>query len=345
MVKKIEIPDCTRNQVIGLWKGDQSLNHISKILQLPKSTVQYIIARWKKYGTTKNCSRTGRPRKVQPREMRCLKRTLRKNRWTSLRSITSEFNTTIQKKLSCKTVRRRIADLGFKSYVPAKKPLISERNRRKRLLFYNSYRQFSISDWSRVIWSDESRFNLFHSDGRERVWRCQNERYNQDCIRKTIQGNGGSVLIWACFYKTTLGPCFILDKTVNSTTYIDEVLTPFYARFYVPSLERGQQLLFQQDNAPSHTSKQTKRWMEQKQIQQLSWPPQSPDLNLIEHLWDVLQRQINSRSLLPKTLSELKVALVEEWRAIPGSILEKLVEGMPKRLEELRKARGLNTRY
>ena len=153
------------------------------------------------------------------------------------------------------------------------------------------------------------------------------------------------MLIWACFYKTTLGPCFILDKTVNSTTYIDEVLTPFYARFYVPSLERGQQLLFQQDNAPSHTSKQTKRWMEQKQIQQLSWPPQSPDLNLIEHLWDVLQRQINSRPLLPKTLSELKVALVEEWRAIPGSILEKLVEGMPKRLEELRKARGLNTRY
>ena len=200
MVKRKEISQDIRNQAIGLLKGNYSLKSISQILDIPKSTIQYIVSRWKLYGNTDNCLRSGRPRKLQQRGLRTLKRTVKKNRWNSLKLITSEFKETLQTDISSKTVRRRLKDIGFRSCIPAKKPLISERNRKKRLSFYNTYKSFSNYDWKLVTWSDESRFNLFHSDGKMKVWRQSNERFNKDCILKTIQGSGGSILIWACFY-------------------------------------------------------------------------------------------------------------------------------------------------
>ena len=82
-----------------------------------------------------------------------------------------------------------------------------------------------------MIWSDEPRFNLFHSDGKMKVWRQSNEQLNKDCILKTIQGSGGSILIWACFVNLTLDPCYIIDKSINTTTYINENYIPFILLF------------------------------------------------------------------------------------------------------------------
>ena len=94
----------------------------------------------------------------------------------------------------------------FRSSIPAKKLLISERNWKKRLSFYYAYKSFSNSDWKLVTWSDESRSNLFHSDGKMKVWRQSNVRFNKDCILKKLQGSGGPILIWPFFYLFILWP-------------------------------------------------------------------------------------------------------------------------------------------
>ena len=100
-----------------------------------------------------------------------------------------------------------------------------------------------------------------------------------------------------------------------------------------------------QDNAPCHTSGQTWKWLSQKKIKLLTWPPQSPDMNPIESLWDILQRRINARSNRPRNLKDLKEALLQEWDELPSQTLCKLVESLPKRLQALKLAGGLQTKY
>ncbi|GBP05161.1 Transposable element Tc1 transposase [Eumeta japonica] len=75
----------------------------------------------------------------------------------------------------------------------------------------------------------------------------------------------------------------------------------------------------------------------------LPHPPQSPDLNPIEHLWEELDRRVKKRAI--STKSELQKALKEEWSNIGENVTKNLVHSMPKRLNEVINQRGLPTKY
>ena len=66
------------------------------------------------------------------------------------------------------------------------------------------------------------------------------------------------------------------------------------------------------DNARAHRARITNRYLEQAAIVRLDWPARSPDLNPIEHAWDMLQKAISSRQVQPATVRELREALIEE---------------------------------
>ena len=162
---------------------------------------------------------------------------------------------------------------------------------------------------------------------------------------KRISGDGGSIMIWGCFCYNKLGPCIVVDARMNSTIYIHDILKPFYRDFYTCIAKKIPNLVLMQDNAPCHMSTQTRKWIYLKKINLLNWPAQSPDMNPIESLWDILEHRINIRKNLPKKVRELKEVLLEEWNQLPIQTLNKLVEGMPKRLNSLKLAKGLQTKY
>ena len=105
------------------------------------------------------------------------------------------------------------------------------------------------------------------------------------------------------------------------------------------------EIIFQQDNDPKHTSKKAKECFNELGLNVLQWPSQSPDLNPIEHLWDHLKCHLNARPMQPTGMLELWARVEEEWEGIPQGIVLNLIDSMPRRIEAVLQAKGGMTKY
>ena len=97
------------------------------------------------------------------------------------------------------------------------------------------------------------------------------------------------------------------------------------------------------DNDPKHTSVLVKDWLVKQHMKTLPWPSYSPDLNLVEQLWDELERRL--KKCQPKNRQQLGNLLMEEWNKTEISVLEKLVDSVPSRLYEGTRVKGYPTKY
>ncbi|GFV97306.1 transposable element Tc1 transposase [Trichonephila clavipes] len=87
----------------------------------------------------------------------------------------------------------------------------------------------------------------------------------------------------------------------------------------------GLQFLFMDDNAPCHRTVAAEQLLESEDIERMDWPARSPDLNPIEHVWDFLGRRLAARTLPPVTIRELRLALQDEWAAMPQQLIDTLI--------------------
>ncbi len=105
--------------------------------------------------------------------------------------------------------------------------------------------------WNHVLWSDETKINLFGSDGIKRVWRQSGEEYKDKCVLPTVKHGGGSVMVWGCMSAAGTGELQFIEGSMNANTYFD-----ILKQSLIPSLRRlGRRAVFQHDNNPKHTSK------------------------------------------------------------------------------------------
>ena len=102
---------------------------------------------------------------------------------------------------------------------------------------------------------------------------------------------------------------------------------------------------FQQDNNPKHTSKWASAWFLSKKVDNLDWPPNSPDMNIIEHIWEYLECCVHSHMPLPSNLGGLWQALLEEWALIEDDYIAKLYDSMVDQVQVLLEAKGGHTKY
>ncbi len=100
-------------------------------------------------------------------------------------------------------------------------------------------------------------------------------------------------------------------------------------------------------NAPCHKAQIiTDCFLEhEKEFTLLKWPPQSPDLNPIEHLWDVVEREIHIMDVQPTNLQQLRDTIMSIWTKISEECFQNLVESMPQRIKAVLKAKRSPTQY
>ncbi|GFV93718.1 transposable element Tc1 transposase [Trichonephila clavipes] len=136
--------------------------------------------------------------------------------------------------------------------------------------------------WKKVIFSDESKFNIFGSDGRRTVWRNPNTALNPKNLYPTVKHGGVSVMVWGRMASNGVGNLVFIDNIMNHKLYID--IHKNNLKESAKKLGLNGNFLLQQDNYPKHTARNVKMWCLFHCKQQLYTQPQSPDITVIENL-------------------------------------------------------------
>jgi transposase len=336
-----ELEKSIKDRLIGMSTAGQSGPSIAKELDLAPATVKSVIARYKLSGSTENCLRSGRPKKMAKRDHRNLMSDVKKNRRATLQDITNNAPSNV----SQSTIRRALHENNINSRIAAKKPFIKDVNQAKRLAFALKHKNLTADDWKNVLWTDESSFEVGKNSQQVRVWRNPSERFDPSCLTPLFKSGRQTVMVWGCFMWGKRGPLFIMLKgNINGIDYV-AVMEDVMLDFWMEQSEERGYVVIQEDNAPIHTCKLAKQWRESRDMVSLMWPPNSPDLNPIEHVWYLIKGAIQKMNPRPLTLPALKDAIQKAWDEFDQGIMNRLVESMPNRIAAVIKARGGNTKY
>uniref|UniRef100_A0A8R1IDP4 Tc1-like transposase DDE domain-containing protein n=1 Tax=Caenorhabditis japonica TaxID=281687 RepID=A0A8R1IDP4_CAEJA len=227
---------------------------------------------------------------------------------------------------SRRTIRRRLQVAGLHGRRPVKKPFVSLKNRKARVEWAKQHLSWGPREWANHIWSDESKFKLFGTG-----W------YSMDSTSYWLQicssvpmsdgkNGGGSVVVWGCFSDTFMGPLKRIVGTMDRYVY-EDILENTMRPWTRANL--GRSWVFQQDNDPKHTSGHVANWFRCRRVDLLEWPSQSPDLNLIEHMWKELERRLNG--IRASNANQKFAQLEAAWKSIPMTVVQTLLDSMPRR--------------
>lgn len=318
---------------------------------IPKSTISSFLTRVAKRNSDANLPHSGRPRKTSKTHDRYIIRKARVNTKVPLallRDITSS-------NISVSTIRRRLAESNIKKWRAAKRPRLTVKHVKSRLKWAREHLEWSEEQFRMVMWSDECSVEK-GADPRG-VWVFRrpgnHEKYLPQNIAPKDKSGGVSLMVWGCFIGNQIGPLVSYRGVNTADTYITTLrdhLLPFIET--LPD-ELIDDLIYQQDNARIHTAKKTREWFAHQRFMIMEWPPNSPDMNPIEHLWRCLKAALHHRypdtATMrggPETVRQiLEVRLKEVWADLGPELLDNLIKSMPRRVRCLWTVKGWHTPY
>ena len=340
MGKTKELSQDLRDRIVDLHKSGIGYKNISKMLGIKVTTIGAIVRKFKKFNMTITRPRSGAPQKISPRGVARIMRTVRNRPATTQRELVNDLKaagTTVTRKTIGNTLRRN----GLKSCSARKVPLLKKAHVEARLKYANDHLKDAQSDWEKVLWSDETKIELFGLNSTRRVWRKKNAAYDPRNTVPTVKHGGGNIMFWGCFSPKGTGLLHRISGKMDGAMYravLGNNLLPSARK-----LKMGRGWVFQHDNDPKHTAKATKEWLKKKHIKVMEWPSQSPDLNPIENQWRELKVRVAKRQ--HTNLNDLERICKEEWAKIPPDMCANLVVNYNKRLTAVLANKGFATKY
>ncbi len=235
-------------------------------------------------------------------------------------------------KASRATTHRRVKEFGYSC-------------RQRRLTWAREKKNWTVAQWTKVLFSDESKFCISFGNQGPRVWRKGGEAHSPSCLKSSVKfptvcddlGCNVICCCWSIVFFENQRHCTRLPSTFWSTscflllTSFLKMLISFSSRiWHLPTLPKAQQVRLNDHS-----------------VGVLDWPANSPDLNLIENLQGIIKRKMRNKTREQKMMrwDELKATVKEPWASIPPQQCHKLITSMPRRIEAVIKAKGAPTKY
>ena len=285
----------------------------------------------------------GRPSKLSDHDTRYALRLIGTGKADNAVQVTKSLQNITNQPLTAQTVRNHLKEMGMKAVVKKKWPKLSPKHRREQLDFALAHKEWTVEDWKKVVWSDETKINRLGSDGRKWVWKKAGEGLSDRLVEGTRKFGGGSVMVWGCMTWDGVYACKI-DGKMDGALYVQILEDELQASIGFFNKTKDD-IIFQQDNDPKHRCKKASQWFQDHEYDVMLWPAQSPDLNPIEHLWGTLKRRLAGYEEEPKGILELWDRVQVEWEKIQPEVCQNLIESMPRRMEAVMKAKGGYTKY
>jgi len=212
------------------------------------------------------------------------------------------------------------------------RPLLTKRHKENRISWAHQYLKL---DFSKVIFTDECRATLDGPVGWTRGW-VQNGTNPQERLRR--QQGGGGVMFWAAIIGDKfIGPVKVEDGVkINSAGYCTFLEANFLPWYNNQPAAVKESLIFQQDNAPSHASRETKGWLADQGLS----TENSLDLNPIENLWAFLKQKVYRSGRQYNSKRDLWAAIEEAAGSTDANLIKRLTSSMDRRLLEVIKKSG-----
>lgn len=319
-----------RNQIILRLGAKMNYTQIARELRISRTGVEHFAKKLQETGSTNRRSGSGRNREhnidIRKSILDYFKANSKRTYHDCIRDL----------KINChKTFISRFKENKIRAYVAIKKSSLTEEHLDQRKTFATLTKDWTQNGWTKVIFTDEKIF-MSHPNGQIKVKRTLGTAFEQRHL-EIVPRRKFSINDWGCMIGSNLTLCvYRVDKKgFNSSLYrylLRRVAFPKFCRKY-----KNNSFVFQQDNAPIHTSKKMQAFFDETQIYPMFWPAASPDLSPIENLWAILQKRVNKRLRNQNVNNgdELFQVVKEEAKSIEPKIIKNLYQSMPKRIKLL----------
>lgn len=261
MAKTKEHSSDVRQAIVDLHIKGKGYRVIGKQLNLHPCTVGSIVRKWKEQDSTVNRPRTGAPRKLSSRAVSRIVRFVEKHPRATRKELVQDLQTA-DIEVTPQTVSNALRQHGLRSCSARKVPLLKKTHVEARLKFANDHLYKPTSFWNNIIWSDETKIELFGLNSHRKVWRKKGEAYKPKNTIPTVKHGGGNIMIWGCFSSQGTGRLHVIEGRMDGAMYRDILAKNLSASAKDLKMKRG--WTFQQDNDPKHTANDTKNGLQIK---------------------------------------------------------------------------------
>ncbi|GFX40580.1 transposable element Tcb2 transposase [Trichonephila clavipes] len=212
----------------------------------------------------------------------------------------------------------------------------------KRLNWAKQWRHKDVDFWRSVCFSAESTFEILQNKA-QFVCRRRGEKFHSDSVVQTVK-HPTKIMIWSVICGKGTGRLEVVKGMMRQDQYKDAL-----QNCLIPQLEEwfpnGEPYIFMRDGAPCHTARSIKAFLAEQNIPLLGWPGNSPDMNPIESIWELMKREVGKDVITNKML--LLERIIHVWNYHPQMQETELscIDSMPRRIKDLIAAKGGSRKY